>query len=100
VLEETKKASEHEVPPNAQYYFSEEEKKEFRENPEHHLAYRRKLEEGLSAGFDMFTQGSDLSKMVEDIFRAEMLRRIGPGHEDLKERLIPSWPPGCTFSPI
>lgn len=25
----------------------------------------------------------------------EMHRRIGPGHEELKEKLIPSWPPGC-----
>ncbi len=24
-----------------------------------------------------------------------MYRRIGPGHEELKEKLIPSWPPGC-----
>jgi cation diffusion facilitator CzcD-associated flavoprotein CzcO len=27
--------------------------------------------------------------------RAEMYRRLGPGHDELKERLIPKWPPGC-----
>lgn len=43
----------------------------------------------------MFIRGSETSKAAEASMRAEMLARIGPGHEELKEKLIPSWPPGC-----
>lgn len=43
----------------------------------------------------MYIAGSDTSIAVEAAMREEMNRRIGPGHEELKSKLIPSFPPGC-----
>ncbi|KAF2117373.1 cyclohexanone monooxygenase [Lophiotrema nucula] len=82
-------------PEGAQYYYTEEEKKRFREDPEHLLMYRQKLESSVNSLFDMFIRGSDVSQAAELTMREEMLRRIGPGHEELKAKLIPSWSPGC-----
>ncbi|OCK82817.1 cyclohexanone monooxygenase [Lepidopterella palustris CBS 459.81] len=82
-------------PEGAQYYFTEAEKRRFREDPEYHLQYRKGLEQEVNSVFSVFIAGSDYSKGAEEAMRAEMIRRIGPGHEDLAERLIPTWPPGC-----
>lgn len=84
------------VPQNAQYYYTEEEKEKFRKDPEFHLQYRCDLEQTISGGFDVFIRDSTMAKKAEEMMRAEMIRRIGPGHEELKEKLIPSWPPGCA----
>ncbi len=86
------------VVPGTQYFYSEEEKKRFREDPEYHLKYRRDLEIMLNEGFDVFIKDSPQSQQAEETIKAEMLRRIGPGHEKIKERLIPDFPPGCKLS--
>ena len=78
-----------------QYWYTEEDKQRFRDDPAYLLLYRRKLESAVNNLFDMFISGSDVSKGAEQMMRAEMNRRIGPGHEELKEKLIPAWPPGC-----
>lgn len=79
----------------AQYWYTDEDKTRFREDPQHHLLYRQTLESSVNNLFDMFIANSATSKGAETLMRAEMERRIGPGHEELKARLIPSWPPGC-----
>lgn len=96
-LDEQKKGGEGEAPPNAQYYFSDLEKKRFRDDPDFHLQYRKKLESAVNNLFEMFLRDSDTNKAAEKAMRAEMYRRIGPGHEELKEKLVPSWPPGCKL---
>ena len=78
-----------------QYWYTEEEKQRFRDDPEYLLLYRRKLESTVNSQFDMFISGSDVSKAADEMMRAEMNRRIGPGHEELKQKLIPKWSPGC-----
>lgn len=101
ILEENKKQSSDETQkenPQAQYWYTEEEKKRFREDPEALFEYRLKLETGFNSRFDMFLAGSETSKWVEKLIREEMHRRIGEGHEELKEKLIPRWAPGCTRS--
>ncbi|OCL13540.1 FAD/NAD(P)-binding domain-containing protein [Glonium stellatum] len=70
----------------AQYHFTEEEKRRFRDDPEYHLLYRQKLESSVNALFDMYIRGSETSKQTEALMRYEMLRRIGPGHEELKNK--------------
>ena len=35
--------------------------------------------------------------MAKQAMMEEMKRRIGPGHDDLKEKMIPQWPPGCKL---
>lgn len=82
-------------PEGTQYHFTDEEKRRFRDDPEHHLAYRKNLEAFVNDLFDMFVDGSETSKGTKETMIKEMHRRIGPGHEELKEKLIPSWPPGC-----
>ncbi|KAK5092888.1 hypothetical protein LTR24_004802 [Lithohypha guttulata] len=79
----------------AQYFYTEEEKQRFREDPKHLLEYRQGLEAPVNLLFDMFIAGSETSKQAEILMRKEMNRRIGEGHEELKAKLIPSWPPGC-----
>jgi cation diffusion facilitator CzcD-associated flavoprotein CzcO len=82
-------------PAGAQYVFTEEEKKRFREDPEYHLKFRKYLESGLNGSWQMFISGSDFSKGVRKAMTAEMNRRLGPGQEELKKKLIPTWAPGC-----
>src|ERR1700754_488855 len=43
----------------------------------------------------MYKQGSELSNMFRAVITAEMNRRMGPGHEELKKFIIPKWAPGC-----
>jgi hypothetical protein len=54
----------------------------------------------LNSMFDMYLyiNKSETSIKAKGA-KSEMLCRIGPGHEDLKEKLIPSWPPGCKPAP-
>lgn len=78
-----------------QHHYTEEEIRQFNENPEEFLAYRKELESRFNTMFDVFVAGSEVSKQAQRTMREEMLRRIGPGNDDLKQRLIPSWPPGC-----
>lgn len=98
VLDEERKKTDDEHSsnvPHGQHFYSEEEKERFRTDPEYHLEYRRNLEGTVNKLFDMFINGSAESKSAQKSMKAEMLKRIGPGHEELKERLVPSWPPGC-----
>lgn len=80
---------------NAQYYYTDEDKQRFRDHPDELLRYRKELECQFNGMFDIFIAGSETSKLAENAMREEMYRRIGPGHKELKERLIPRWPPGC-----
>jgi hypothetical protein len=84
-------------PQAAQYFYTDEEKKRFRDDPDYLLAYRKKIESSVNDLFDIFIAGSDSSKSAQELMTQEMIRRIGPGNEELKEKLIPSWAPGCEF---
>lgn len=77
------------------YYYSEAEKQRFKDDPEYFLAYRKKVEGTVNQMFEMFINGSETSNKAREAMTAEMHRRIGPGHEELKKMLVPSWPPGC-----
>lgn len=79
----------------AQYFYTEEDKRRFRENPDELLAYRKKLESQFTGTFDIFIAGSKMSKDAQRFMAEEMYRRIGPGHDELKKNLIPTWAPGC-----
>ena len=57
ISEEDKKHSSDEWPKEniqAQYWYTEGEKKKFREDPQAHFEYRQKFEPGFNAAFDMF----------------------------------------------
>ena len=80
---------------HAQYHFSDSEKKKFREDPEFHRQLRKKIENGMNNQTDVFVAGTTMNDGLRAMMQAEMDKRIGPGHSELKRRLIPQWPPGC-----
>lgn len=82
-------------PGHRQYTFTEADKKKFKEDPEYHLDFRKRIEAEINGLFGMYRQGSDLSNLFRDVITKEMNRRMGPGHEELKSRIIPKWAPGC-----
>ena len=43
----------------------------------------------------MYKQNSPLSNTFREVITAEMHRRMGPGHDELKKFIIPTWSPGC-----
>jgi len=64
VLNEDKSHSSDEMQrqnPQAQYWYTEEDKKHFRENPQALLEYRQKLESSVNNLFDMFIAESETS---------------------------------------
>ncbi|KAM5342812.1 hypothetical protein ACJ41O_013778 [Fusarium nematophilum] len=96
VLEnELRKDGEGDQPGKRQYKFTEEEKQRFRDDPEYHLMFRKRIEAEINQLFDMFRSGSATSDMFRKVITEEMNRRIGPGNEKLKEFIIPKWSPGC-----
>jgi len=82
-------------PGQRQYKFSEEEKQRFRDDPEYHLDFRKRIEAEINGLFGMYQQGSEMSEHFRTVITAEMHRRMGPGHEELKKFIIPKWAPGC-----
>ncbi|KIX92951.1 uncharacterized protein Z520_11427 [Fonsecaea multimorphosa CBS 102226] len=77
------------------HYYIEAEKQKFRSDPGFHLQYRKRLESALTEMFPMFLRGTKLNMQAREGMRASMLAKIGPGHEELKQRFIPQWSPGC-----
>jgi cation diffusion facilitator CzcD-associated flavoprotein CzcO len=82
-------------PGQRQYNFSEAEKERFRDDPEYHLDFRKRIEAEINSLFGMYKQGSELSDKFREVITNEMHRRMGPGHEKLKNFIIPKWSPGC-----
>ncbi|KAF7551343.1 hypothetical protein G7Z17_g5103 [Cylindrodendrum hubeiense] len=82
-------------PGKRQYTFTEEEKQRFRDDPAYHLKFRKGIEAEINSLFAMFFQGSETSEMFRKVITEEMHRRIGPGNEELKKFIIPTWAPGC-----
>ncbi|KXS94593.1 hypothetical protein AC578_1782 [Pseudocercospora eumusae] len=82
-------------PGQRQYEFTGEDRKKFREDPEFHLQFRKGIEAEINGLFGMYKQGSELSNTFRKVITDEMNRRMGPGHQELKDFIIPSWSPGC-----
>lgn len=100
VLEATKKIStdtNQAERPDAQYIYTEQEKQKFRDDPDALLQFRKDLEASFNSMGEIFIRGHEVSKNAEKHMRAEMERRIGPGHVELKQRLIPTWAVGCKY---
>ncbi|OAP58396.1 hypothetical protein AYL99_07486 [Fonsecaea erecta] len=95
--EDVQKAAEDgETPaPAGKHYYTAREKEHFRSDPDFHLQYRKSLETRMARKFDLFLRGTETNVKARVAMRESMMRRIGPGHEELKEKLIPAWSPGC-----
>ena len=82
-------------PGKRQYTFTEADKERFRNDKEHFLMFRKRIEAEINSLFGLYQQGSEMSNHFRKVITEEMHRRIGPGHEKLKEFIIPTWAPGC-----
>ncbi|EME83413.1 uncharacterized protein MYCFIDRAFT_59080 [Pseudocercospora fijiensis CIRAD86] len=76
------------------HHYTEREKQRFRTDPEYLQNYRTRMEKSFMAGWDMFYRGSELNVKFKDFVQNSMRARLGD-RDDLKERLIPDWSPGC-----
>jgi cation diffusion facilitator CzcD-associated flavoprotein CzcO len=76
------------------FYYSAEEKRRFRENPDEFLAYRKKIESDMNRTFDTFLKDSPKQKAAKVEFAKIMKARLG-GNEELAEKLTPKWGVGC-----
>lgn len=93
--EELKKGAVDDDPGLRQYTFTDADKKKFAEDPEYLLQFRKKIEAEINSLFGMYQQGSEMSNQFREVIKTEMLKRMGPGHEELKKFIIPKWSPGC-----
>jgi len=82
-------------PGKRQYTFTDKDKAKFKNDPEYFLMFRKRIEAEINSLFGMYQQGSEMSDAFRAAITEEMHRRIGPGHEKLKEFIIPKWSPGC-----
>lgn len=74
--------------------YTEKEKERFRNDPDFFLNYRTTIERAVVGGFRMFCRGSKLNVMAKKNMQADMAAKLG-SNEELKERLIPDYSPGC-----
>lgn len=77
-----------------QYYYSEEEKRKFRENPEELKKYRKEIQAGSNRAFDMFTKGSK-AQIAGKKATADQMKAKLSNDEELAKRLIPDYEVGC-----
>ncbi|KAJ9613307.1 hypothetical protein H2200_003249 [Cladophialophora chaetospira] len=97
ISSDVQKIDENSQPPAAagKHYYIEAEKRKFRDDPEFHLQYRKGLESKLTEMFPLFLRGTKHNVEGKAFMQANMAAKIGPGHEELKQRFIPQWSPGC-----
>jgi len=62
-------------------------KAKFREDPDTLLRLRKKIEAEITLLFPFYIKGTELQKKMLVILREEMMRRLGPGHNELKVSL-------------
>ncbi|CAK1354968.1 putative sterigmatocystin biosynthesis monooxygenase stcW [Cercospora beticola] len=77
-----------------QYYFSEEEKRNFRENPEALKQYRKKIQAASNRAFDMFVKDSDAQTAARKATADQMKEKLG-NDESLAAKLTPDYEVGC-----
>jgi cation diffusion facilitator CzcD-associated flavoprotein CzcO len=77
-----------------QYYYSEEEKQAFRNNPEQLKEYRKRIQAASNKAFDMFVKNSTAQeqgkKQTSDMMRGKLNH-----NDDLASKLIPDYEVGC-----
>lgn len=76
------------------FKYSEEEKKEFRENPAKLKALRKEIEHGFNMFFYALLNENPAQAAVYDLFKKNMTDRLN-GDPELCAKLIPEWRVGC-----
>lgn len=76
------------------FKYTEDEKKEFRENPAALKALRKQIEHGFNMFFYALLRDSPAQAAIYDIFKKQMADRLN-GDPELCAKLIPDWRVGC-----
>ena len=77
-----------------QYYYTDEERRKFREHPEELTKYRKQIQAGSNRAFDMFTKGSKAQTAGKKATADQMREKLG-NDEDLANKLTPEYEVGC-----
>lgn len=77
-----------------QYYYTEEEKRTFREDPAELKAHRKKIQEGSNRAFDMFVKKSEAQVVGRKVTADQMKEKLGDD-EGLARKLTPNYEVGC-----
>lgn len=78
------------------YTYTEEEKKQFRDNPEKLRALRKEIEHDLNQFFYILFNGSTEQANAQAAITKVMMNRLGGDkNAQLHEKLIPKWKLGC-----
>lgn len=73
-----------------QHIYTEEEKAEFRDNPEALKQYRKKIQAGSNRSFDMFVKKSEAQEQGKKATAHQMRAKLN-GDEELASKLIPDY---------
>ncbi|OAL38935.1 hypothetical protein AYO20_01686 [Fonsecaea nubica] len=76
------------------HLYTEKEKQKFRDDPDYHLKYREDVERSVAGMFRMFLRGTEQNLAAKKFLQDDMARKLGD-REDLKQKFIPAWSPGC-----
>lgn len=76
------------------HQYTEKEKQRFRDDPAYHLKYRTRIDQSIMAGWQSFYRGSEMNLKFKQHCQNTMRARLGD-RDDLKERIVPAWSPGC-----
>lgn len=76
------------------FFYTDEEKKQFREDPDEFLRYRKKIEGDMNKTFETMLRQSKKQIGARKAFAEIMKQRLN-GDEVLAEKLTPKWSVGC-----
>lgn len=76
------------------FAYTEEQKQQFRDDPDKLKKLRKEIEHGFNAFFYMVIKGSPEQEAIRETFTKQMVQRLG-GDEELCAKLIPEWGVGC-----
>lgn len=75
--------------------YTEEQKQDFRRNPDRLLQYRQEIDQALNSRFPNFYKNSKEQKLAREIVEKAMRERLLEMDPALRESLIPDFDIGC-----
>ncbi|KJX96439.1 flavin-binding monooxygenase like protein [Zymoseptoria brevis] len=82
------------TPEGRNFEYTEQQKREFREQPEKLRELRRKMEHAINSYFVMLMKDSPQQHAARETLTKAMREQLG-GDTELAERLVPNFPVGC-----
>src|SRR6187402_2764340 len=73
--------------------YTDEEKSKFRDDPAHHLEFRKEIEGEFAGSFPVFIQGSTIQQSVREQMAAKMAKSLN--NDELAKKLVPTFALGC-----